>query len=330
MKSNYLTYFCFLVVLIASACENPSKKSELPSWNNTDTKQSIINFVESVTDESNEAFIPIKDRIAVFDNDGNLWSEQPMYFQVLFAFDFIKKNAQDHPEWVKNPTLKAIIDNDQKTISNFGVHQLLDIVSASHGNMSSEQFKENVQEWLKTAKHPSKQMAYNKMIYQPMIELLEYLRANNFKTYIVSGGGVAFLRVWAEDAYGIPPEQIIGSSLKAEFVHDSTGTYIKKLGELNFLDDKEGKPIMINQVIGKKPVFCSGNSDGDLAMMQWTATNSYRNFNLLLHHTDAEREFAYDKESHVGKLVKALTEAQKNNWTVIDMKRDWKTIYSSN
>lgn len=317
----------FAVSLLLISCKETTKTDVLPSWNNTVAKQNIINYVETVTNEKNEAFIPVEDRIAVFDNDGTLWSEQPLYFQAVYALNFIRTNHKDHPEWAENHTLKAIIANEQVDFSSFGVHEILDIVAASHANMSAEQFRKNVKDWLQTAKHPSKEKAYNEMTFQPMIELLTYLRANNFKTYIVSGGGIDFIRVFAEEAYGIPAEQVIGSSLKTEFVHDSTGTYIKKTGELNFIDDHEGKPVMINQVIGKKPVFCAGNSDGDLEMMQWTATNSYKIFNLLVHHTDAEREFAYDRNSSMGRLDKALDEAQKNSWTVVDIKNDWKTIY---
>ena len=323
------SYFLSAGLLLFSGCKEPTKTDVLPSWNNTTAKQNIINYVETVTDPKNEAFIPIEDRIAVLDNDGTLWSEQPLYFQAIYALDFIRNNHKDHPEWMKNPTLKAIIDNEHIDPSKVGPHEILDIVAASHTNMSAEQFRKTVTDWLQASKHPSKGMAFNEMTFQPMIELLAYLRANNFKTYIVSGGGVDFIRVFAEKAYGIPPEQVIGSSLKAEFVHDSTGTYVKKLGELNFIDDHEGKPVMINQVIGKKPVFCAGNSDGDLEMMQWTATNTYKVLNLLVHHTDAEREFAYDKNSHMGRLDKALEEAQKNSWTIVDIKNDWKAIYPS-
>jgi phosphoglycolate phosphatase-like HAD superfamily hydrolase len=328
---NKIFLFCVLSAPLAlfSGCKEAVKTDVLPSWNNTVAKQNIINYVETVTNEKNKAFIPIEDRIAVFDNDGTLWSEQPLFFQAVYALDFIRNNHKDHPEWVKNPTLKEVIDDGHIDFSKVGVPEIMDIVAVSHTNISAEQFRKNVTDWLQTAKHPTKGMAFNEMTFQPMIELLAYLRANNFKTYIVSGGGVDFIRVFAEKAYGIPPEQVIGSSLKTEFVHDSTGTHIEKLDELNFLDDKEGKPIMINQVIGKKPVFCAGNSDGDLQMMQWTASNNYKTFNLLVHHTDAEREFAYDKNNPIGRLEEALEEAQKNSWTIVDIKNDWKAIYPS-
>ncbi len=305
------------------------KKDPLPSWNNTSTKKEIVAYVETVTDKNHPLYIPISERIATFDNDGNLWSEQPAYFQLFFAIDRVKAMASDHPEWATEQPFKAVLENDMDELAKQGEHGLLQLVMATHAGNTTLEFETDVKEWVKTAMHPTKKVTYDKLVYQPMLELLRYLRANDFKTYIVSGGGVDFMRAFVTGIYGIPEEQIIGSRIKTAYEYNDGKPVIKRLPELDFIDDKEGKPLNIQKIIGKKPVFASGNSDGDLQMLQWTASNSHKSFMLYLHHTDAEREWAYDRESHIGKLDKGLDQAIKDGWTVIDMKKDWKVIYPS-
>jgi len=299
----------------------------LPSWNDVNSKKEILAFVDAVTDKNNHNFIPISDRIATFDNDGNLWSEQPAYFQLFFAMDRVKAMAVDHPEWKIEQPFKAVLENDMEALIKQGEHGLLELIMATHAGNSTEEFESYVKEWVKTAKHPTKNVGYDKLVYQPMLELLHYLRENDFKTYIVSGGGVDFMRAFVTEIYGIPEEQILGSRIKTEFDYNDGKPVIRRIAGLDFIDDKEGKPLNIQKIIGKKPVFASGNSDGDLQMLQWTASNEHKSFMLYLHHTDAEREWAYDRESHIGKLDKGLDQAKKDGWTVIDMKKDWKVIY---
>jgi len=302
-------------------------KAPLPSWNDVNSKKEIIGYVQVVTDKNHPSFIPAKDRIAVFDNDGNLWSEQPAYFQLFFAIDRVKEMAKDHPEWKNKQPFKAVLEEDMKTLAKGGEEALIKLIMETHSGNTTEEFNQDVKNWISTAKHPTKNVSYDKLVYQPMLELLQYLRANDFKTYIVSGGGVDFMRAFVTEIYGIPEEQILGSRIKTEFHYNDGHPVIKRLPALDFIDDKDGKPLNIQKIIGKKPVFSSGNSDGDLAMMQWTASNKYKSFMLYVHHTDAEREWAYDKDSHIGKLDKGLIQAKKNGWTVIDMKKDWKIIY---
>lgn len=329
-----------IILLTIGGCkDSPSNTSEeeiividipsdpLPSWNDGETKSAILAYVQGITEEGSANFVPIEDRIATFDNDGNLWSEQPAYFQLFFAIDRVKAMADEHPEWKNKQPYKAILENNMDELMKQGEHGLLEIVMATHSGMSSEEFEEEVRNWLATAKHPRFNQPYNALIYQPMLELLEYLRANDFKTFIVSGGGVDFMRVWTEDAYGIPPYQVVGSTIKTEFDYNNGQALIKKMPALDFIDDKEGKPVGINKFIGKRPIFASGNSDGDLQMLQYADSNDYQSFMLYLHHTDAEREWAYDRNSHIGRLDKGLDEATAKGWTIIDMKNDWKTIY---
>jgi phosphoserine phosphatase len=323
-----------LAILCLYAC-TPSREQQetiqtdpLPSWNEGNTKQAIIDYVMDVTKEESENFIPVSDRIATFDNDGNLWSEQPMYFQLLFAMDRIKVLAPEHPEWKTQQPFKAVLDNDMKELSKYEVPGILELVMGSHAGMTTEEFEAIVKDWLATARHPRFDRPFTDLVYQPMLELLQYLRDHDFKTFIVSGGGIEFMRPWVEEIYGIPPDQVVGSSIKTEFDYNNGNPVIKRLPEMDFIDDKEGKPIGIHKFIGKKPVFASGNSDGDLQMMQWTASNTYKSFMLYLHHTDGKREWAYDRESHIGRLDKGLDEAKEKGWTVIDMKEDWKITYT--
>lgn len=299
----------------------------LPSWNQGATKDAIMAFVKDMTNEQSENFVPVVDRIAVFDNDGNLWSEQPAYFQLFFAIDEVKAMAPEHPEWQHTQPYQSVLEDDMETLATFGEHGLIELVMATHAGNSTEEFETLVAEWLATARHPRFDRPYTELVYQPMLELLDYLRANDFKVFIVSGGGIDFMRVWVEQVYGVPRDQVIGSSIKTEFVMEDGHGEIRRLAELDFIDDKEGKPVGINRFIGRRPVFCSGNSDGDLAMMQYTDSREGPSFMLYLHHTDAEREWAYDRESHIGRLDKGLEEAAEKGWTVIDMKKDWKVVY---
>jgi hypothetical protein len=263
----------------------------------------------------------------VFDNDGNLWAEKPVYFQLLFAIDRVKALAPEHPEWQNEQPFKAAIEGDIKTLLASGKEGLLKLISASHAGMSSSEFRETVADWVETARHPRFDKKYTDLVYKPMLELLEYLRFKGFTTYIVSGGGIEFLRTWSEPVYGIPSAQVIGSSIQTEYkVVDGTPMLLR-LPKTNFINDKAGKPIGINQHIGKRPIFASGNSDGDFEMLEWATSGDGSRFGLILHHTDADREYAYDRESHVGRLDKALDQAADRGWTVIDMKNDWKEVF---
>ena len=336
-------YFIFSVLsfFTLSGCKEASKTEgspaveesalidPLPSWNKSPGKKAIIDFVKRTTTGNSPDFIPIADRIACFDNDGTLWSEQPMYFQLAFAIDQIKAQAKNHPKWKHKEPFKALLEGDMQKVMSGGEQSLLQLVAASHANRTTEEFDKNVADWMKTAKHPKTGKHYNEMVFQPMIELLHYLQLNDYKTFIVSGGGIDFMRVWAVEAYNVPSHQIIGSSIKTKYEVDKDGVpKLIKLPELNFNDDKEGKPVGIHQHIGKRPVLAFGNSDGDYQMLQWTTTaKGYPRLGLILHHTDAEREWAYDHESPVGKLDKGLDDAAKNGWLVVDMKNDWKTVF---
>jgi phosphoserine phosphatase len=301
----------------------------LPSWNSGPTKQAIVEFVAQVSDPDSPGFVPPAERIAVFDNDGTLWAEQPLYVQLIFARDRIQALASEHPEWRNTQPFKAVLENDLDTVLAGGHHALLELVMATHAGMTVSEFRIIAGDWLRTAKHPTTGRLYTDMVYQPMLELLTYLRANDFKTYITSGGGIELLRVFAEDVYGIPPHQVIGSSIKTQYEYRDGNPVLLRLPELNFIDDKDGKPVAINQHIGRRPIAAFGNSDGDLQMLQWTCAVDGERFCLYVHHTDAEREWAYDRESHIGKLDKGLDQAQADGWTVVDMKNDWNTIFST-
>lgn len=298
----------------------------LPSWNEGATKKAITDFVTAAVTEGDPGFIHPDERIATFDNDGTLWSEQPAYFQLLFAVDRVKAMAGDHPEWKNTQPYKAILEDDMETLKKMGMKGIGEIVMTTHAGMTPEEFRKIVSDWMATARHPKTGKPYNEMIFKPMLELLEYLRANGFRTFIVSGGGAEFMRSWVEEAYGIPTYQVVGTTFKTEFVLEDGKGVIKRLPELEFIDDKEGKPIGINRFIGKVPVFAAGNSDGDLQMLQYSDSRD-PSFQLYLHHTDSIREWAYDRDSHIGGLDKGLDEAQEKGWIVIDMAKDWNTIY---
>jgi hypothetical protein len=300
---------------------------DLPSWNEGAPKQALLSFVEKVTKEGGPDFVPIEQRIATFDNDGTLWCEQPMYFQMLFAFDRIKVLAEKHPEWKNIEPYKFALQDDLQGLAATGEKGLLDIMGRTHTGMTTDEFHAIVKDWIKTARHPRFKRPYNECVYQPQLELLAYLRANGFTTFIVSGGGIEFMRPWVEPAYGIPPEQVVGSSGVVKFeIRDGKPVLIKE-PKVEFIDDGPGKPVGINRFIGRRPILAFGNSDGDLQMLQYTAGGKGARLMLLVHHDDAEREYAYDRNSKVGRLDKALDEALKHKWIVVSMKRDWRTIF---
>ena len=328
MNSLSLSRVVVGVALCSVAGLASAQTDPLPSWSDGLVKKSIVEFVSRVTTQGGADFVPPEQRIATFDNDGTLWTEKPFYFQGFFALDRAKAMAPQHPEWKTTQPFKALLDNDMKTLAGSGEKGLLQIVAAAHSGMTTDEFSKSVVDWLATARHPRFNRPYTELIYQPMLELLAYLRANGFKTFIVSAGGVEFMRPWAEKVYGIPPEQVIGSSGVVKLQMDAGGKpSLLKTPKIEFVDEGPGKPVGINRFIGRRPIFAFGNSDGDLQMLQWTAAGAGARFMGLVHHTDAEREYAYDRQSKVGKLDKALDEAISKNWTVVDMKRDWKTVF---
>jgi phosphoglycolate phosphatase-like HAD superfamily hydrolase len=298
----------------------------LPSWNEGKAKQSIIAFVEKVTKEGSPDFVPAAERIAVFDNDGTLWAERPMPFQAAFMLDRVKALAPQHPEWKDKEPFASLLKGDVKAALAGGERALLEVAMATHAGMTTTEFDAIVNDWFATARHATTERRYTEMVYQPMLELLAYLRANGFKTYIVSGGGIEFMRTFAERVYGIPPEQVIGSSIKTTFEMRDGKPVLVRLPELNFNDDKGGKPVGINQHIGRRPIAAFGNSDGDLQMLQWTSAGSGPRFCLFVHHTDADREWAYDRQPGLARLDKGLDEAQAKGWTIVSMKDDWKAV----
>ncbi len=299
----------------------------LPSWNDTVPKQAIIAFVEKVTKEGSADFVPVPERIATFDNDGTLWSEQPMYVQAFFVFDSIKRMAPQHPEWKDLEPFASVLKGDTKAALAGGEKALVSMLMATHSGMTTDEFEASVNDWLATAKHPKTGKPFTEMVYQPMLELLTYLRANGFKTFIVSGGGIEFMRPWTEKTYGIPPEQVVGSSGGLKYELRNGTPVIVKTPELAHNDDKEGKPVGIQRHIGRRPIAAFGNSDGDYQMLEWTTSGKGARLGMIIHHTDAEREYAYDRESHIGKLDKGLDDASAKGWTVVNMKDDWKVIY---
>ena len=299
----------------------------LASWNEGSTKQSILNFVREVTTAGGPRFVTPEERIAVFDNDGTLWSEQPFYFQFAFAIDRMKAMAPQHPEWKDNPLYAGMLAGDMKAVAAGGLKGVLEIAMVTHAGMTTDAFAKMAADWIASARHPKFNRLYTDLIYQPMLELLAYLRANGFKTFIVSGGGIEFMRVFAEKVYGVPPEQVIGSSIVTKFEMVDGVPVLTRLPELNFMDDNVGKPVGINMHIGRRPIAAFGNSDGDLQMLQWTAASNGPGFALLVHHTDSVREFAYDASS-MGKLEVALAEAAARGWTVVDMKNDWNRVFA--
>jgi phosphoserine phosphatase len=305
----------------------PATGDPLPSWNDTPAKKAIVDFVARVTKKGGADFVPVAQRVATFDNDGTLWCEQPMYVQAVFMFDRIKALAPKHPQWKDRQPYKAVLEDDRKALAGLGEKGFVELAAATHAGMTTDEFADTVRAWLKTARHPRFKRPYTELVYQPMLELLAYLRKNEFKTFIVSGGGVEFMRVFTEEVYGVPPEQVVGSSLVTKFEERDGKFVLVRQPKLFFIDDGAGKPEGIQRHIGRRPIAAFGNSDGDLQMLQWTTGGSGARFGLIVHHTDAEREYAYDRKSHVGRLDKALEQAPKRGWTVVDMKKDWKAIY---
>ncbi len=299
----------------------------LASWNPGKAKQGLVEFVLRTTDPTSPAFVPPAERIAVFDNDGTLWAEQPLYFQLAFALDQVKAMAPQHPEWKSTEPFASLLKGDLKSALAGGEHAILEIVMATHAGMTTSEFEAAVRDWSKTARHPKTGRLYIEMVYQPMLELLAYLRANGYKTFIVSGGGIEFMRPWTEAVYGIPPEQVVGSSIRTKYEVRDGKPVLMRLPEINFIDDKDGKPVGINQHIGRRPVLAFGNSDGDFQMLEWVTSGPGPRLGLLLHHDDAAREWAYDRESSIGRLARGLDEAGKRGWQIVSMQDDWATVF---
>ncbi len=316
-----------LLPLILSLAALTARADDLPSWNDGPAKRALVAFVERVTKDGGPDFVPPAKRIAVFDNDGTLWAEQPMYFQLAFAVDRVKALAPEHPEWRTKEPFASLLRGDLRSALSGGERAAAAILAATHAGMTTEQFEELVREWARTVRHPLLGRRYVDSVYQPMLELLQYLRANGFKTFIVSGGGVEFIRPWAEEAYGIPPEQVVGSAGREKYEIRHGEPVLVKLPVVDFVDDGEGKPLGIQRFIGRRPIAAFGNSDGDLEMLQWTMAGEGARFALLVHHTDADREWAYDRGSRVGRLDEALDVARAGGWTIVDMKKDWKMIF---
>jgi len=314
----------FIVVCVASGSVRAD--DPLPSWNDTAPKKAIIAFVEKVTKEGSPDFVRPEERIATFDNDGTLWAEKPIYFQFQFAIDRVKALASRHPEWKPRPPFNYILAGNMKALLA-NAKSMMALMAVSHSGRTTDEFEKIVKEWLHTAKHPKTGRLYTQIVYQPMLELLAYLRANEFKTFIVSGGGVEFMRCFAEQTYGIPPQQVVGSSSKMKYEIRDGKPLLLRLPEVQFIDDKQGKPIGIETFIGRRPIAAFGNSDGDQQMLEWTAAGQGVRFMALVHHDDAEREWAYDRKSDIGRLDKAWDEANAKGWTVVSMKDDWKTIF---
>jgi len=328
MKKRHIVKIVTFAVVVYTTL-GASAADPLASWNEGPSKQAIVDFVKRVTTPGSPDFVPTAERIATFDNDGCLWSEQPVYFQAFFIFDRIEVLAPLHPEWKDKEPFASVLKGDVKAALAGGEHALIEMAMATHGGMTTEEFETIVTDWITTARHPKTGRLYTEMVFQPMLELLDYLRSNGFKTFIVSGGGIEFIRPWAEDVYGIPPEQVIGSSIKTKFELRDGKPVLVRVPEVNFVDDKAGKPVGIQMHIGRRPLAAFGNSDGDLQMLQWTAAGKGARFCLYVRHTDAEREWAYDRRSSIGRLDSGLDEAKARGWTVVDMKKDWKQIYPS-
>lgn len=328
MKLNLciLTFFALTLMILSSVTASQSQ-NPLPSWNDGPNKQAIIEFVTKTTDQNQASFIPPARRIATFDNDGTLWSEQPLYFQAIYIFDRIKELAPEHPEWQHKEPYASVLNGDSKSALAGGKQALLEMLMGTHAAVTASEFSESVADWLASARHPDSGKPYTAMVYKPMLELLDYLRDNDFKVFIVSGGGIDFLRVFAEEVYGVPPEQVVGSSLKAKYEIRNGLPVIVKQAEVDFIDDKAGKPVGIHRYIGRRPILAVGNSDGDFEMLEWTSAGEGPSLAMIVHHDDAEREWAYDRESHIGRLVRGLDEGPQRGWKIISMKNDWNLIY---
>jgi hypothetical protein len=323
----YRTLRALALFTVATAAAPAAAADPLPSWNDGPTKKAILDFVSRVTKEGGPDFVPVPERIATFDNDGTLWTEQPMYVQLAFALDRVKALAHKHPEWKIKQPFKAVLEGDLKALAAAGEKALAESVMATHAGTTTDEFATIVEDWLATAKHPRFHRPYTELVYQPMLELLAFLRAHGFKTFIVSGGGIEFMRPWTSKVFGIPPEQVVGSSIKLKYELRDGKPVLVRLPVIDFIDDKAGKPEGFQRFIGRRPLAAFGNSDGDEEMLRWTTAGPRARLGLIVHHTDAEREYAYDRHSHFGRLDKALDEAPGRGWVVVDMKKDWKVIY---
>ncbi|NEI96425.1 HAD family hydrolase [Rhizobium ruizarguesonis] len=317
-----------LLLLAAFGVAPAAAQEGLPSWSDGAAKTRIMDFIKTTTTEGGEGYVAPDDRIAVFDNDGTLWSEQPVYNQLAFVFDRIKALAPEHPEWKSREPFKSVLSGNLAAVVQSGPKGLVDLLIVTHSGMTTDQFSKIVADWFATARHPKTGKPYDEMTYLPMRELLDYLRANGFKTFIVSGGGVEFMRPMTEKMYGIAPEQVVGSTITTEYAIVGDVPVLRRLPKLDFVDDGKGKPSGINKFIGRKPIFVAGNSDGDYEMLRWVTAANGPGFAMIVHHTDADREVAYDRKSAVGKLDKALDEAERRNWLVVDMKSDWKKVFA--
>ncbi|WP_082850119.1 HAD family phosphatase [Halioglobus sp. HI00S01] len=315
-----------VVGMVFSAASNAAEP--LSSWRDGATRDAIVRFVTEVSDTSSSAYVSPSERIAVFDNDGTLWAEQPMYFQLMFAIDRVEAMAADHPQWKTREPFASLLKGDVSAALAGGMPAIVELVMETHANVSTDEFTAAVNDWLATARHPKTGYKYTEMVYQPMLELLDYLRANGFTTYIVSGGGIDFMRPWTEAVYGIPPEQVVGSSVKTRYEVLGGVPTLVRAPEMNFIDDKEGKPVGIHTHIGRRPIMAVGNSDGDFQMLEWVTARPGPSLGVIVHHTDAERAWAYDRDSHIGKLDRALDEGPDRGWVIVDMKSDWREVFA--
>jgi phosphoglycolate phosphatase-like HAD superfamily hydrolase len=328
LRESSAVILAIILALLFTSVRAQAQSDPLPSWNDGPAKKAITDFVQASTTQGSPKFVPQEARIATFDNDGTLWVEQPLYFQLLFALDRVKALAPQHPEWKDKEPFASLLKGDVQGALAGGERAMVEIVMATHAGMTTAEFEQIVRDWLATAKHPKTKRPYTEMVYQPMVELLAYMRANGFKTFIVSGGGIEFMRPWTEKVYGIPPEQVVGSSIKTKYEMRDGKPVLMRLAEIDFVDDKTGKPVGINSHIGRRPVAAFGNSDGDQQMLEWTQAGPGARLMMLVHHDDAAREFAYGAESKIGTFSDALmAEAKKDGWTVISMKNDWKRIF---
>jgi phosphoserine phosphatase len=326
-KIGRILLYGFFTIFAVSICSIANAADPLASWNEGPAKKALLGFVAAVTDEDSKDYVQPAERIAVFDHDGTLWLEYPIYTQILFGFDRAKKLAPQHPEWKTTQPLKALLEGDMKTVGASGMKGVMEILMATHSGMTAAEFEAEASDWLATAKHPKFDRLYSRCIYQPQLELLAYLRANGFKTFIVSGGGIQFMRPITEKNYGIPPENVVGSSVVSEFQMKDGKPVLVRMPKINFNNDKAGKPVGIYEHIGRRPILAFGNSDSDMQMIEYTMAGEGRRMGLFVHHTDAEREYAYDRKSHVGTLDKALDQANANGWIIVSMKDDWNTVF---
>jgi len=325
VRLNFLAAVALTAAIAVSSAA--AAADALPSWKDGKAKQAIAQFVKQVTTKGGPKYVRPAERIAVFDNDGTLWAEQPMYFQAAFVMDRVKALAPKYPEWKDQEPFKSVLAGDMEGVNAAGMKGLLELVGATHGGMTSDEFDKIARDWLAMARHPRFKRPFTDLVYQPMLELLAFLRANGFKTYIVSGGGVEFIRAFSEKVYGVPPEQVLGSSIKIKYEVRDGKPVIARLPEIDFIDDKAGKPVGIQKFIGRRPLMAFGNSDGDFEMLEWTTSSPGPRFGMLVHHDDAVREWAYDRESHIGRLKRGLDEGPQRGWVIASMKNDWRRVF---